>query len=239
MISNDEIWNGSQPLDDSKNFIKNYKDIDEKKKMSIFRKGKKSKKLSKRPNHLTVSEYLLLKILLITCQINTQIQSPILSPNKQTEEDEGDYNEDIEESVTPQKNEQVNQLSKSETKNINLSNLNESTASTLHTLNTNTTPNLCANSSNYNYPNSYEIDYRLKYYTSPDELYAYRGGYGYNNFSFPGQSQPMFPTIPMHYMIPASQEASLNKETEAEVNPNSETAYFNDGSKSKSREKDR
>ena len=55
MLSNDEIWNGNTSLDDSKNFIKNYKDIDEKKKMSIFKDGRKNKIMTKKPNHLIVN----------------------------------------------------------------------------------------------------------------------------------------------------------------------------------------
>ncbi len=52
MISNDEIWNQEQSPDDSKNFIKIFKDIDEKKKTSIFHKAKK---MSKKPQHLIVN----------------------------------------------------------------------------------------------------------------------------------------------------------------------------------------
>jgi len=54
MLSNDEIWNGNQSHDDSKSFIRNYNDIDEKKKMSNFQKGSKNKIMSKKPNHLIV-----------------------------------------------------------------------------------------------------------------------------------------------------------------------------------------
>jgi hypothetical protein len=60
MISNDEIWNGDQSPDDSKNFIKNFKNIDEKKKMSIFQKGQKNKKMSKKPHHLSVSFFFII-----------------------------------------------------------------------------------------------------------------------------------------------------------------------------------
>jgi hypothetical protein len=63
MISNDEIWNQEQSPDDSKNFIKIFKDIDEKKKTSTFRKGKK---MTKKPQHLIVNFNLnrLIRILL-------------------------------------------------------------------------------------------------------------------------------------------------------------------------------
>jgi hypothetical protein len=53
MLGDDEIWNGDNSPDTSKNFIKNYQDLDQKKKMSNFQKGSK-KNMSKKPNHLSV-----------------------------------------------------------------------------------------------------------------------------------------------------------------------------------------
>lgn len=58
MLSNLEIWNGNNSLDDSKNFIENYKEMAEKKKKDTKDQNKseinKKKNMSKKPNHLMV-----------------------------------------------------------------------------------------------------------------------------------------------------------------------------------------
>ena len=59
MLSNDEIWNEDRSPDDSKNFIKNFKDISVQKKMSIFQREKKNKMMSKKPKHLSVKKLFL------------------------------------------------------------------------------------------------------------------------------------------------------------------------------------
>lgn len=59
MISNLDIWNQNKSQDDSKQFIENFIDINEKKKKSQFDKFRK-KTLTKKPNHLTVINFIIL-----------------------------------------------------------------------------------------------------------------------------------------------------------------------------------
>jgi hypothetical protein len=52
-LSNEDIWKGNKSLDDSKNFIKNFQVLEEKKKISSHKKS--NKMMSRKPNHLSVN----------------------------------------------------------------------------------------------------------------------------------------------------------------------------------------
>ena len=56
MLNDYDIWNGNQSPDDSKNFIANFKEIDESKKISLYGKVNltKNKNMTRKPKHLSV-----------------------------------------------------------------------------------------------------------------------------------------------------------------------------------------
>jgi hypothetical protein len=144
---------------------------------------------------------------LLILKIKTQIQSQIAG--KPDNDQEEDYDDDLDESVGDKKNEQVNQMGKLEPKSNNMNEVFGGNPA--HT---------------QEYLSSSQ---KIKFYTCPDDVLAYRNGYPYANFSFTPQSQtqlnmndnystqqmfPIFPTIPQHYKVnqkPLKQELTLDE----------------------------